>query len=84
MAERDVKRVDVRRVDEEAIIRDIEQYQVLLDNLVKRQTYLEQRGAPAWMINRCSGDRDEIADAVDRLNLKLNKIRQERRIEENV
>lgn len=78
MSERPVKRVDVKRVDEEVIEREIDQYRVLLANLVKRQSYLEQRGAPAWMLNRYGGDRDEIAEAIDRLSRKLDKIRQER------
>lgn len=78
MAKPNVKRVDVKRVDEETIERDIAQNQVLLANALNRQAYLEQRGAPEWMLQRYREDRDDLVEIIARLKRKLNRIRTER------
>ncbi len=78
MAKGSVKRVDVKRVDEEVVERDIAQNEVLLANALNRAAYLEQRGAPEWMLERYCEDRNELAEIIARQKRKLNRIRSER------
>lgn len=78
MAKHNVKRVDVKHVGEETIERDIAQNQVLLANALNRQVYLEQRGAPEWILQRYREDRDDLVEVIARLKRKLNRIRTER------
>lgn len=78
MARPAVKRVDVKRVDEETILRDIAQNEVLLANTLNRTAYLEQRGAPEWMLERYREDRNELVEIIARQKQKLDRIRSER------
>ena len=78
MARPTVKRVDVKRVDEETILRDIAQNEVLLANTLNRTAHLEQRGAPEWMLDRYREDRNELIEIIARQKRKLDRIRSER------